>query len=464
MGITIGGKQKNIRDYFLGSDNIPWWAVCFSIVAAETSTLTFISIPGLAYLANLNFLQVAFGFLIGRFVVAYLFLPAYFKGDLQTAYSYLENRFGNKTRSFASLTFIFTRVAADGVRLFATAIPIYLILKIDPMFAIIITALTALLYTYSGGLKGIIWVDVFQMFIYIGGAITAGIFILNSLPDGWNTVLSAASADDKFNIFNFGFDEGFAGFIKNPYTFLGGIVGGAFLSMASHGTDQLVVQRLLATKQLKSAQKAVIGSGVIVILQFALFLVLGVMLYAHYGPMDVKSDEVFPMFIINYLPEGVTGLIIAGLLAAAMSTLSGSLSSLSSSAMLDLYLPKTKKILDEKKKLKISRLMTIAWAILLIVSSLFFMQSTKAVVEIALSIASFTYGGLLGIFLLGILIKNSRQNDALAGFAAAVLVMIIIVSINLTGWTWYTFIGVSVCILTGGISTKLSREKNNINK
>jgi SSS family transporter len=463
LGITIGGKQKNVKDYFLGSDNIPWWAVCFSIVAAETSTLTFISIPGLAYLANLNFLQVTFGFLIGRFVVAYLFLPAYFKGDLQTAYSYLENRFGNKTRSFASLTFIFTRVAADGVRLFATAIPIYLILKIDPMFAIIITALTALLYTYSGGLKGIIWVDVFQMFIYIGGAITAGIFILNSLPDGWNTVVSAASSDNKFSIINFGFDEGFAGFIKNPYTFLGGIVGGAFLSMASHGTDQLIVQRLLSTKQLKSAQKAVIGSGVIVILQFALFLVLGVMLYAHYGMMDVKSDEVFPMFIINYLPEGVTGLIIAGLLAAAMSTLSGSLSSLSSSSMLDLYLPKTKKILDEKKKLKISRLMTIAWAILLIVSSLFFMQSTKAVVEIALSIASFTYGGLLGIFLLGILIKNSRQNDALAGFAAAVLVMILIVSINLTGWTWYTFIGVSVCILVGGISTKLSGERNNIN-
>jgi solute:Na+ symporter, SSS family len=462
LGIYSGGKQKNVKDYFLGKDDIPWWAVCFSIVAAEMGGVTFISIPGLAYISNLNFLQVVIGYLIGRIVIAFVFLPAYFKGDLQTAYSYLENRFGNKTRSFASLTFIFTRLAADGVRLFATAIPIYLILKIDPLIAIILTAIVALLYTYSGGLRGIIWVDVFQMFIYIGGAIIAGIYILNSLPEGWNSVLSAASSNNKFEILNLGFDNGFTGFIKNPYTLIAGLVGGAFLSMASHGTDQLIVQRLLATKHLKSARKAVIGSGVIVIIQFALFLILGVMLYAYFGPMDVKSDEVFPMFIINNLPTGITGIIIAGLIAAAMSTLAGSMSSLSSSTMLDLYLPMTKKILDDKKKLKISRLLTIVWAALLVISALFFMQSAQAVVEIALSIASFTYGGLLGVFLLGILVNKSRQEDALAGFIAGIFIMITVVTLNLTGWTWYTLIGVSACIITGGILTKLSRD-NKIN-
>ncbi|HEY7750756.1 MAG TPA: sodium:solute symporter, partial [Ignavibacteriaceae bacterium] len=435
-----GGKQKSIKDYFLGSEKIPWWAVCFSIVAAETSTLTFISIPGLAYLTNLNFLQVAVGFLIGRIIIAFLFLPAYFKGELETAYNFLEHRFGSRTRTIASLTFLFTRLAADGVRLFATAIPVYLILKVDPFIAIIITAFIALLYTYSGGLKGIIWVDVFQMFIYIGGAVIAGIFILNNLPDGWNTVLFNAESKNKFEIFNFGFNEGINGFIKNPYTLIGGLIGGAFLSMASHGTDQLMVQRLLSTKNLKSAQKAVIGSGVIVVLQFALFLFLGVMLFAHYGSLNVRSDEIFPMFIINYLPEGVTGLIIASLLAAAMSTLAGSMSSLSSSAMMDLYLPKTKKIHDEKKKLLLSRLLTIVWAVLLILSALFFMQSTKAVVELALGISSFTYGGLLGVFLLGILIKNSNQTVALIGFFLAIITMIFVVSFNLTGWTWYTFI------------------------
>ena len=343
-GIISGGKQRTAKDYFLGAEKIPWWAVCFSIVAAETSTLTFISIPGLAYLTNLNFLQVALGFLLGRIVVARLFLPAYFKGELKTAYTFLEIRFGGKTRSFASIVFLLTRTAADGVRLFATAIPLYLILKIDPVIAIIIIALVSLVYTYTGGLKGVIWVDVIQMFIYIGGAALAGFFLLNSLPDGLATVINSASADSKFSIINLGFDKNITEFFSEPYTLLAGLIGGAFLSMASHGTDQLIVQRLLATKDLKSARKAVIGSGVIVVFQFALFLIIGVLLFAYYGKMDVKPDEIFPMFIINVLPPGVSGIIIAGLFAAAMSTLAGSMSSLSSSSMMDLYTPLSGKI------------------------------------------------------------------------------------------------------------------------
>jgi len=211
-GIISGGKQRTAKDYFLGAKKIPWWAVCFSIVAAETSTLTFISIPGLAYLTNLNFLQVALGFLLGRIVVARLFLPAYFRGELKTAYTFLENRFGGKTRSFASIVFLSTRTAADGVRLFATAIPLYLILKIDPVIAIIIIALVSLVYTYTGGLKGVIWVDVIQMFIYIGGAALAGIFLLNSLPDGLTTVINSAATDSKFSIINFGFDKNISEF------------------------------------------------------------------------------------------------------------------------------------------------------------------------------------------------------------------------------------------------------------
>ena len=299
FGIVSGGKQKTVKDYFAGSKTVPWWAVCFSIVAAETSTLTFISIPGLAYLANLNFLQVTIGYLLGRIVVAYLFLPAYDKGELKTAYTFLENRFGGKTRSYASIVFLFTRTAADGVRLFATAIPLKLMLDINYPAAIIIIAIVSLVYTYTGGMKGIIWVDVIQMFIYLGGALIAGIFLLNHLPEGWSTVISAASVGNKFEIINFGFNNGIAGFFSQPYTLIGGLLGGAFLSMASHGTDQLIVQRLLSTKSLRDSQKAIIGSGVIVIIQFAIFLVLGVMLFAFYGKIDVKADEIFPMYIIN---------------------------------------------------------------------------------------------------------------------------------------------------------------------
>jgi solute:Na+ symporter, SSS family len=460
-GIISGGKQKDVKDYFLGSKVVPWWAVCFSIVAAETSTLTFISIPGLAYLTNLNFIQVTIGYLLGRIVVAFVFLPAYSKGEMKTAYTFIETRFGGKTRSFASIVFLFTRTAADGVRLFATAIPLYLMLNISYPAAIGIIAVITLIYTYTGGVKGVIWVDVILMFIYLGGAITAIIFLFNILPEGWASVTAAASGANKFNIINLGFENGLAGFFSQPYTLIGGLIGGAFLSMASHGTDQLIVQRLLTTRTLKESQKAIIGSGIIVIIQFALFLVLGVMLYAFYGSMDVKSDEIFPMFIINVLPAGITGLIIAGLFAAAMSTLAGSMSSLSSSTMMDLYIPFFGKFDDEKKKLRISRMFTIMWAVLLVLSAVFFIQSSRAVVEIALSIASFTYGGLLGTFLLGIFVKKATQEDALAGFVAGIFIMITVISLNLVAWTWYTIIGVSATLLIGGLLTMLSdRDKN----
>lgn len=459
FGIITGGKQKSINDYFLGSQKIPWWAVCFSIVAAETSALTFISIPGLAYLTNMNFLQVAFGYLLGRIVVALVLLPQYDKGELKTAYTFLENRYGGKTRSFASVVFIFTRTAADGVRLFATAIPIYLMLDIDPMIAIIIVAVVSLVYTYTGGIKGIIWVDVIQMTIYLGGAIIAGIFIINLLPGTLSSTLSTSAISQKLNIINLGFENGLSGFLSNPYTLIGGIIGGAFLSMASHGTDQLVVQRLLAIKDLKGSQKAIIGSGIIVIMQFAVFLILGVLLYAYYGPMELRSDEIFPKFIIEVLPAGLTGLIIAALLAAAMSTLAGSMSSLSSSLMMDLYLPLTRKELSDSQKLRTSRLFTIMFGFLLVLSAFFFKESSQAVVEIALSIASFTYGGLLGTFLLGILFKHSGQEDALAGFVAGIFIMITVISLKLVAWTWFTFVGVLATLVVGGLLSKYN-ERN----
>ena len=454
FGIISGGKQRTVKDYFLGSKTVPWWAVCFSIVAAETSSLTFISIPGLSYLTNLNFLQITFGYLIGRIIVAVWFLPAYYKGELKTAYTFLETRFGNKTRNYASVVFLVTRTAADGVRLFATAIPLKLLLNIEYPAAIIIIAAVSLIYTYTGGVKGIIWVDVIQMFIYIFGALLAGFFILNLLPDGWNSVVYAASGGDKFQVLNIGLSGSIKSFFDEPYTLIGGIAGGAFLSMASHGTDQLIVQRLLAAKDLKDSKKAVIGSGLIIIFQFALFLVLGVMLYAYYGSINMKPDEIFPNFIIHVLPPGVSGIIIAGLFAAAMSTLAGSMSSLSSSTMMDLLQPVWGSKVD---KLSVSRFITIFWAAVLVLSAVFFMNTSTAVVELALSIASFTYGGLLGTFLLGLFTKRTSQTNALFGFSLGILVMVFIISFKLTAWTWFTFIGVAVTLLTGYLSSLFTK-------
>jgi SSS family transporter len=458
FGAYKGGKQKSVEDYFLGSKSISWGAVCFSIVAAETSTLTFISIPGLAYLTNLNFLQVTFGYLIGRIIIAKFFLPAYFTGELNTAYAFLENRFGAKTRSFASIVFLFTRTAADGVRLFATAIPLKLMLDIDYPLAIIIIAVITLLYTITGGVKGIIWVDVILMVIYLGGAILAGYFLtVHYLPEGFSSLVSAAAPDSKLNIINFGLGNSVSEFFNDPYTLISGLIGGAFLSMASHGTDQLIVQRLLSIKSLKQAQKAIIGSGILVVVQFLIFLLVGVALFAYYGPLEIRSDEIFPKFIIEELPTPFSGIIIAGLFAAAMSTLAGSISSLSSSTMLDLYNPFFKNR-NKTNDLKVSRLFTLMWAIFLIFAALFFMNSPSTVVELALSIASFTYGGLLGTFMLGLFVKNAKQEDALAGFTSGIFIMITVISLNLVAWTWFTLIGVTATILVGTLLTYLSRK------
>jgi SSS family transporter len=458
IGYFSGGKQKSTKDYFLGADKVPWWAVTFSIVAAETSTLTFISIPGLAYLTNLNFLQLVLGYFVGRVFVAFVLLPQYFKGELSTAYAFLGDRFGAKTRSLASLVFLFTRLLADGVRLFATAIPLKLLLGIDYPVAILIIAVITLAYTVTGGVKGIIWVDVVQMSVYIGGALISLFFLIDVfIPNGFATIFSSEFSQ-KFDVINLGFSNGLSSFFSDPYTLIGGIIGGAFLSMASHGTDQLVVQRLLATKNLRAAQKAVIGSGIAVFFQFALFLFIGIALYVYYGQIDIRADEVFPKFIIENLPVGITGIIIAGLFAAAMSTLAGSISSLSSSVVFDL-LPKIFGKYDEKKNLFTSRLMTVLWSVLLFGAALFFMNTSQSVVELALSIASFTYGGLLGTFLLGILNKKADQNISIISFLVGIIGMGIFISFDLAAWTWYTLVGVIFTLVTGYVLTAIVKKK-----
>lgn len=484
FGVVSGGKQTSTRDYFLGSKDLPWWAVCFAIVATETSTLTFISIPGLAYVANLNFLQVTFGYLTGRIVVSYLLLPAYARGELVTAYQLLAQRFGPSMRNIASITFMFTRVLADGVRLFATAIPLAILLKGWQTFtdvpnehvyvvSIVILALITLIYTYLGGVRAVIWTDVVQMFIYLGGALGAMVVILNGLPTGIGSLIP----QEKFNIINI--FSGDKPFFSVPYTLVASLLGGAFLSMASHGTDQIIVQRLLTVGTLEGSRKALIGSGVFVILQFAIFLTIGVLLYAFYLPLHggnqeslltalnlAKADEVFPKFIIESMPSGLSGIIVAGLLAAAMSTLSGSVNSLASATMNDIYKPYFGKSNSEQRDLHISRMFSLIWCALLVGVAIFFIANTsKALVELALSIASVTYGGLLGTFLLGVLFKHVRQRDVIVGFAAGIVMMIFVFTQTSIAWTWYTMIGTLTTMGVGNIAAKvLPQNHKSINK
>lgn len=447
FGTYLGRKQTNTKDYFLGGKNLPWGAVSFSIVAAETSTLTFISIPGLAYISNLNFLQLTIGYLLGRIVISFILLPAYARGELSTAYEMLNNRFGNRLRNYATLVFQFTRLLADGVRLFATAIPLSIITGWSYPASIALIGIVTIIYTYFGGIRAVVWLDVIQMSIYIGGAVIAGYFILHSLPEGWNSVLGAAANDNKFQILNFGFENGFKEFFSINYTLLSGILGGAFLSMASHGTDQLIVQKLFSCKDLKSSQKALITSGFLVIIQFALFLLIGLLLYAYYNGAIMRSDEIFPRFIVEGLPTGISGLIIAGIFAAAISTLSASLNSLSSTTVNDLFKPKYGKNISQKKELMISRLFTALWGMVFIAGAMFFKDKENPVVELGLSIASFTYGGMLGTFFLGVLTKDVKEENTLLAMWTTIFfmtwvinvdgaVLIILTVINLLAGVW----------------------------
>lgn len=424
-GVRLSGRLTTSRDYFLGGRNLPWWAVCLSVVATETSTLTFISIPGLAYLTNLNFLQLAIGYILGRIVVSTLFLPAYFRGDLTTSYTLLHHKFGQRVRRFSSLIFLFTRLLADGVRLFATAIPLSILTGWSLVVCIFIIAVVTMIYTSVGGLRSVVWIDVFQTFIYISGAIVAGFFILAHLPQGWQSVLHAAAADNKLHIFYLGFEHSFADFLQINYTLLASLLGGALLSMASHGTDQIIVQRLLACRTVKESQLALIISGFIVLLQFAIFLLLGLLLYAFYDGAAMRSDEILPRFIIEELPHGLSGFIIAAIFAAAMSTLSSSLNSLASSTMFDLFTPQKK--LTPAKELRLSRLFTMMWGLVFIAGAMFFKDTTNPVVELGLAISSFTYGSLLGAFLLASGKKRHHEQEILFSMWATILIMIWII-------------------------------------
>ncbi|MCJ7580770.1 MAG: sodium:solute symporter [Candidatus Aminicenantes bacterium] len=487
FGIVLSGRQKNTSDYFLGGHQIPWWAVLFSVVATETSTLTFISIPAVAYGGNLTFLQIVFGYITGRTIVSFLFLPKYHKGRLSTAYEFLGRRFGSKLRSITSVTFMITRLLADGVRLFASAIPIAIILRLAGvriadlniyLIAILMIATVTVFYTFFGGIKAVVWMDVIQMGVYIGGALLAVWILITRLsPDLAGTSQMIREAG-KLKFIDFGWGMNFKAFIAQPYTFFTALFGGAIFSVASHGTDQLIVQRLLATKNLRSSQKALIGSGLVVFLQFSLFMFIGLLLFGFYGGQTpdqlglATADEIFAKFIVEEIPPGISGLIIAAILAAAMSTLSSSINSLASSTTLDIYKPYWGKTNTPKKDLKISRIITIFWGIVITGSAFFFaalqlnsVGERPAVVELGLSIASYTYGGLLGVFLLGVLSRKISQTDALIGFFSGLTALLFLVKgpiqnllpgkgLNLA-WPLYTVVGAAIVILVGNLFSRL---------
>jgi SSS family solute:Na+ symporter len=443
-GITLFGlrfrkRHRSLRDYFLAGREIPWWAIALSIVAAETSTLTIISIPGLAYDSNLTFLQVVMGYVVGRVVISFLLLPHYFRGDLYTAYELIERRFGRGLRSLTAGLFLLTRAAAEGVRVYAVSIVVSIALGTGEVASIaIITALT-LIYTFEGGLAAVIWTDVVQTAIYVGGTLVGLATIVHLVPGGWSAIHAAAAAAGKLQVFDF------RGSIWIPYTFWAGVIGGTFFTTASHGTDQLIVQRLLAARGQKQSVTALISSGVAILFQFALFLVVGILLWAYYRMPSAsfgKADRIYPTFIVTRMPHGVSGLLIAAILAAAMSNLSAALNSLSSSAIMDFYAqlrPQT----DERQRMRLARLATFVWALILFALAILALHKAGRVVEVGLQIASVAYGALLGAFLLGVLTRRANQAGAMAGMVCGFATELYLWKIEVP-WTWWVMIGAAV--------------------
>jgi len=464
VGITLFGlrfrkKERSLKDYFLADRNIPWWAISLSIVAAETSTLTIISVPGLAFDTNFSFLQLVFGYLIGRVIISFVLLPHYFRGDLFTAYQLMDRRFGPRLRSLTAGLFLITRAAAEGVRVFAVAIVVGIALSSmlsglgdfgrDVASIAIVTALT-LIYTFEGGMAAVIWTDVIQMLIYVAGTIVGVFTLLHHVPGGWDTIHAVAVGDDKFRVFDFSF-----AFWKT-YTFWSGLIGGAFLTTASHGTDQLIVQRLLAAKNQAQSKLALLASGVFVLFQFTLFLLIGVMLYVFYrylgNPIAVtRSDRIFPTFIVTEMPHGISGLLIAAILAAAMSNLSAALNSLSSSSIVDFYLRRRPNA-SEQQRMFVSRAATIFWGLLLFVLAIVSRRGGR-VVEVGLSIASVAYGALLGVFLLGVLTKRATEAGAMIGFFVGFFLNLYVWQFTKIPFTWYVMIGSAVTFVVGYISS-----------
>jgi SSS family transporter len=428
VGITLFGlrfckKQRSLRDYFLADRNIPWWAIALSIVAAETSTLTIIGVPGLAYDTNFTFLQLIMGYLVGRVIISYLLLPHYFRGDLFTAYQLIERRFGGRLRSLTAGLFLVTRAAAEGVRIFAVALVVGIALgpllgniselQRDVVSIGIVTMLT-LLYTFEGGMAAVIWTDVVQLAIYLAGTLVGLFTILHLVPGGWATIHEQAANAGKFRVFDFTPD------FYRTYTFWSGVIGGAFLTTASHGTDQLIVQRLLVARSEAQSKLALLSSGIAVFFQFSLFLLIGAMLWVFYRisppavPFD-KPDRIFPTFIVTYMPHGISGILVAAILAAAMSNLSAALNSLSSTTMVDFYL-RQRPDTPERRRVLLSRLATIAWGLVLFGLAIMSRRGGK-VVELGLSIASVAYGALLGVFLLGVLTRRANEHGSMIGMA-----------------------------------------------
>jgi SSS family solute:Na+ symporter len=455
LGVWFRRGSQNAREYFLGGRTAPWWALAFSIVATETSTLTIIGTPAISYGGNVTFLQLVFGYLLGRLLIVLLFLPGYFRGEFFTAYALLEKRFGVRARAVAATTFLITRAVAEGVRVSAIALVVSVVLGTSERLAVLVVIALTVLYTLEGGMKAVIWTDVAQLLLYLTGSAVTFWVLLHRIPGGWSEVTQvAAAAGHKLQVFDFSFHW------ATKYTFWSGLLGGAFLTMASHGTDQTIVQRLLAARDQRDSRRALLASGVIVFVQFALFLLIGVLLYvfAQHAPLlapGERTDRILPLFLVREMPAGLAGLLLASIVAVAMSNASGSLNSLAASSILDFSRLRGRDA-EPANFLRISRRITLAWGLVLMA---FGFVKWGPLLEAGLTVAALPLGSLLGLFLLGTLDRRANARGALLGMFVGLATILCVFRFTSVAFTWYVLIGSCATFAAGAVMSRLLTTK-----
>ena len=456
LAITAFGSyfarfQRTTRDYFLTGQSVPWWAICFTIVATETSTLTFISVPATAYASDLTFLQLVLGYVIGRLIISAIFIPAYFRGDLMTSYELLQRRFGSRVKNLSAILFLITRSLADGIRLFATALVIAVVTHVPVTPAVIILGAAMIVYTVRGGASAVIWTDVVQLFVYVAGALVVFTSLLMLIPGGWAEVVRVGTAAGKFRILNL------STVLSQPYTLWAGVIGGIALTLSTHGTDQYLVQRLLSARSSQEASRGLILSGFLVFAQFVMFLLIGVMLFTYYQHVPLprtlaRNDELLPTFIVTSLSHGAAGFIVAAIVAAALSP---SLNAMAATTVNDFYVKYFRKDADEATLMKVSRRWTIIWGVVQIGVALGAQWMQRSVLDAGLAVLSYTSGSVLGAFLLGTLVPSVEEGPAFIGMVAGLMVMTVVWGWTTVAFTWYVFIGAATTTLVAWLTQRL---------
>ena len=466
IGLYAGRREKSTEDYFLAGRSIPWWLACLSILATEISAMTFIGIPEQGFRTNYFFLQFTLGSLIGRYLIAYILIPGFFEKKIGTIYEYLFNRYGFRSHILSSVFFFITRIMASGVRLYTASLAIMVTTGWPLWGALACMVLLTAVFTTIGGLKAVLWTDVFQIIIFLGGALAALGFLLHYIPGGFFGVMDQVRSFslepggfDKVKIFNFAFN------LTDSNTFVVSVLFGCFMTFAALGADQDLAQKLLTCEEYKKSQKAILTTAFIHFPITLLFLFIGTCLFVFFRinpefSLPDQSSHIFPYFIVSFLPHGLIGLLIVSIMAASISSLDSTFNSLSSSAVLDIYKPYFRKQASQKELLFVSRGFTVFFALLLL-GFAFLCEGRGGLLFLGFKLVSFTYGALLGVFCLGILTKRgSDRGNVIAMISSTSLVAFIhfyqthllntqAIEKLLVGWSWYILIGSLATFLIG---------------